>query len=214
MTNAQDRGHHLATHPTPGDDAMYQDGYATMKGLLPRLEDRHLAYVTAHLADVTDRPAYLAGMHAAVDDHLARLADDPVYVADHAARVHLERSLDFITAGGSKAGLLEDQLQLQDEAKAKALGITLGQYRNRDNPYMPHCPVCSKPLDHLTIGRDNWAYCDTCRVRVNTGSGLNAWREHDNDVDRERNRRHLEGYRDLSDDEFYGPGWDSAEARK
>jgi len=92
------------------------------------------------------------------------------------------------------------------EARAKALGLTIGQFRNRDNPYMEHCPKCGAPMMHANIGRENWAYCDQCRVKHNYGSGFNAWREHNDDVTRKLNTRDLAAFYPLSTDDFFGPG--------
>jgi len=84
---------------------------------------------------------------------------------------------------------------------AKRLHITVGQYRNRVNPYSETCPRCGAALMGVFISRKNrWACCDACQVMLDAGSisTLPDWAE----------PSALPPYHVLSDEEIFGAGFE------
>ena len=84
---------------------------------------------------------------------------------------------------------------------AKRLHITVGQYRNRVNPYSETCPRCGAALMGVFISRKNrWACCDACQVMQDAGSisTLPDWAE----------PSALPPYHVLSDEEIFGAGFE------
>jgi hypothetical protein len=59
------------------------------------------------------------------------------------------------------------------------------------------CPECGKADGFLNIERDHFAYCDAHRTRWFVGANLfSGWR-HENEATWDRNRQHIEHYRDV-----------------
>lgn len=89
-------------------------------------------------------------------------------------------------------------------ARARSLGITPIQLRNRNNPYEMHCPECGERMSIAFIGKGHWDVCEKCRVCYPSGSGLFSMYQEYTDLDRARDRKLLESCRELTDIDLFG----------
>jgi hypothetical protein len=78
------------------------------------------------------------------------------------------------------------------------------QMHNRESlgGYDGWCPICGQPMDWLATPRQHWNICDRCHVAWSPGSSLG-----DASEGWETQLRRLDKCRELTDDEYLGPGY-------
>jgi len=106
-----------------------------------------------------------------------------------------------VTDKNTLQGSSTSDVETTERLAAKRLHITVGQYRNRVDPYSGTCPRCGEALMGVFISRKNrWACCDACQVMLDAGSISRL-------PDGEEPSA-LPPYHVLSDEEIFGAGFE------